>query len=222
VNIIVVGCGRVGAELAPSLARAGHQVTVIDKNQGAFRRLGEGFEGRVIHGSGFDRDDLQAAGVADADALAAVTSGDNTNILTARIAREVFDVDHVVARIYDPRRALIYERLGIPTVATVTWTTEQVMRRLAPTTVASEWTAATGDVVLLERALPDHWAGRDLDDLVLAGRCAVSAIRRDAATRVYSPGLVVQPGDIVYLTVSRDAVDDIRQLMERVPVRGGH
>ena len=221
-NVIVVGCGRVGAELAPTLARAGHRVSVVDKNDAAFRRLGDAFDGVLIHGSGFDRDDLIAAGIEDADALAAVTSGDNTNILTARIAREVFDVEHVVARIYDPRRAVIYERLGIPTVATVTWTTEQVMRRLDPTTVASEWTAATGDVVLVERALPDHWAGRALDELMVAGRTSVSAIRRDAATRVYSPGLVGQPGDIVYLAVHRDAVDDLRIMLERVPVRGGH
>ena len=221
-NVIVVGCGRVGAELAPVLARAGHRVSVIDKNDAAFRRLGDDFDGRLVHGSGFDRDDLAAAGIADADALAAVTSGDNTNILTARIAREVFDVEHVVARIYDPRRAVIYERLGIPTVATVTWTTEQVMRRLAPTTLASDWTAPTGDVVLVERALPDHWAGRVLDDLTVAGRSVVSAIRRDATTRVYSAGLVGQPGDIVYLTVHRDAIDDLHALLERVPIRGGH
>jgi trk system potassium uptake protein TrkA len=222
VNVIVVGCGRVGAELAPFLVRAGHRVSVIDKNDAAFRRLGDDFAGTLVHGSGFDRDDLAAAGVADADALAAVTSGDNTNILTARIAREVFDVEHVVARIYDPRRAVIYERLGIPTVATVTWTTEQVMRRLAPSTLASDWTAPTGDVVLVERALPDHWAGRALDDLMVAGRSVVSAIRRDAATRVYSAGLVGQPGDIVYLTVHRDAIDDLHTLLERAPIRGGH
>jgi len=222
VNVIVVGCGRVGAELARSLTRAGQQVCVIDKNDGAFRRLEDGFEGRFVHGSGFDRDDLVAAGIADAHALAAVTAGDNTNILTARIAREVFDVQHVVARIYDPRRAVIYERLGIPTVATVTWTTDQVMRRLDPTSVASEWAAVTGDVVLVERALPDHWAGRALDDLMVSGRTALSAISRDAATRVYTPGLVGQPGDIVYLTVRRDALDDLNELLARVPVRGGH
>jgi len=222
VNVIVVGCGRVGAELAPALVRAGHRVSIIDKSESAFRRLDEGFDGRLVHGSGFDRDDLLAAGVADADALAAVTSGDNTNILTARIAREVFEVGHVVARIYDPRRAVIYERLGIPTVATVTWTTEQVMRRLAPAAVASDWTAATGEVVLVERALPDHWAGRALDELTIPGCSVVSAVRRDASTRVYSAGLVGQPGDIVYLTVHRDAIDDLRVLLERVPVRGGH
>ena len=221
-NVIVVGCGRVGAELAPALARAGHRVSVIDKNEAAFRRLSDGFDGSLVNGSGFDRDDLLAAGIADADALAAVTSGDNTNILTARIARDVYDVKHVVARIYDPRRAVIYERLGIPTVATVTWTTEQVMRRLDPTAVASEWTAATGDVVLVERALPDHWAGRTLDDLTITGRSAVSAIRRDAATRVYSPGLVGQPGDIIYMTVHRDALHDLRALLEDMPVRGAH
>lgn len=221
-NIIVVGCGRVGAELAPELERAGNQVTVLDKNPSSFHRLPDDFAGNLVHGSGFDRDDLAAAGIAQAGALAAVTSGDNTNILTARIAREVYEVPRVVARIYDPRRARIYERLGIPTVATVTWTTDQIVRRLDPDRATVEWTAATGDVMLVERTLPEWWAGRSLDDLTHEESYALTALRRDAATRVTTSGLVGQAGDIVYLTVHRDALSDLQALLERAPVRGGH
>ena len=132
-HVVVVGCGRVGSELALSLERSGHSVAVIDKNADAFRkRLPEDFAGQKVVGFGFDRDHLIEAGIERAGAVAAVTSGDNSNILTARIARENFAIERVVARIYDPRRALIYQRLGIPTVATVSWTTDQVMRRLLP------------------------------------------------------------------------------------------
>jgi trk system potassium uptake protein TrkA len=131
-HVIVVGCGRVGAGLAIALDQADHSVAVIDKIPASFRRLPVEWSGEKVVGSGFDRDDLERAGVERADALAAVTSGDNSNILTARIARETYEIPAVVARIYDPRRAEIYRRLGIPTVATVTWTTNQVMRRLFP------------------------------------------------------------------------------------------
>src|SRR5687768_17691381 len=132
-HVVVVGCGRVGSQLAIRLDQAGHSVAVIDKDGNAFGRwLPERFTGRAVHGRGFDRDHLEQAGVREAHALAAATGGDNSNILSARIARETYAVERVVARIYDPRRAVIYQRLGIPTVATVTWTTDQMMRRLFP------------------------------------------------------------------------------------------
>src|ERR1700681_3063982 len=150
VHVIVVGCGRVGSELAVALQRGGHAVSIIDKNKRAFRRLPADWAGERVEGFGFDRDHLEAAGAKEAHALAAVTSGDNSNVLTARIARETYLIPNVVARIYDPRRAAIYERLGIPTVATVPWTTEQVMRRLLPEQLATEWTHSTGTVTLVE------------------------------------------------------------------------
>src|SRR5256714_6986701 len=145
-HVIVVGCGRVGSELAVSLDRGGHSVAIIDKRRNAFRRLPERWSGRAVLGFGFDRDHLEQAGVKEAGALAAVTSGDNSNVLTARIARETYQIPNVVARIYDPRRALIYQRLGIPTVATVAWTTDQVVRKLFPEKWASEWSDASGTV----------------------------------------------------------------------------
>src|SRR5437764_7745437 len=146
-HVVVVGCGRVGSELAVSLETSGHSVAIIDKDKTAFRRLPERWTGRAVVGFGFDRDHLEQAGVQEAGALAAVTSGDNTNILTARIARETYEIDNVVARIYDPRRAAIYQRLGIPTVATVTWTTDQVRRRLFPDETVTEWTEESGELL---------------------------------------------------------------------------
>ena len=159
-HIIVVGCGRVGSELAQHLIADGHSVAVVDRRAEAFGRLGPDFAGETVVGVGFDRDRLVAAGIERADALAAVTSGDNSNILVARVAREAFGVERVAARIYDPRRAEIYERLGIPTIATVQWTTERVMRRLLPESSTPAWVDPTAAVVLVERPVPAHWAGR--------------------------------------------------------------
>jgi trk system potassium uptake protein TrkA len=220
VHVVVVGCGRVGSELAMALERAGHGVAVVDKNRNAFRRLPDRFAGRQVLGFGFDRDHLEAAGVREADALAAVTSGDNSNILTARIARETYEIPNVVARIYDPRRAVIYQRLGIPTVATVAWTTDQVMRRLVPEQAVTEWTDATGTVNLIERALPPAWAGRKLIELDEPDRFRAVALTRGGRSRVTDPTLVGQEGDVVHLVVHRDAFDELEARLH--DTAGGH
>lgn len=211
-HVVVVGCGRVGSELAVRLSAAGHDVAMVDKNVRAFRRLPPDFKGKAVRGFGFDRDHLEEAGIQEAQALAAVTSGDNSNILTARIARETYGVANVVARIYDPRRALIYQRLGIPTVATVTWTTDHVLRRLIPDTTTEDWVDATGSVALVERDLPVAAAGRKLDSLVEGRIVRLVAVTRDGTTRIATPGLVGQEGDVLLLMVARadlSALDDI-------------
>jgi trk system potassium uptake protein len=130
VHIVIMGCGRVGSALAQTLEQQGHTVAVVDQDPTAFRRLGAGFGGRRVTGVGFDQDTLREAGIEDAGAFAAVSSGDNSNIIAARVAREMFGVENVAARIYDPKRAEVYQRLGIPTVATVRWTADQMLRRL--------------------------------------------------------------------------------------------
>ncbi len=220
-HVIVVGCGRVGSELAVALEAEGHTVAVIDKNRNAFRRLPERFTGRAVLGFGFDRDHLEQAGIGEAQALAAVTSGDNSNILTARIARETYGIEHVVARIYDPRRAIIYQRLGIPTVATVSWTTDQVHRRLLPDRTVSEWTDATGAISLIERELPDGWAGRKLIELDEGDRFRLVALSRAGQARLVTPTLVGQEGDILHLAVRTDAVEELRARLGD-GIRGGH
>jgi trk system potassium uptake protein TrkA len=209
-RVIVVGCGRVGSELALALQRDGEIVSVIDKNPRAFRRfLPEGWGGREVVGYGFDRDHLETAGIKEADAVAAVTSGDNSNILTARIARENYQVARVVARIYDPRRALIYQRLGIPTVATVTWTTDQVRRRLFPDAVVTEWNDPTGDISIVERALPDRLAGRSLGPLISAGDIRLVMVTRAGKARLATSDLVGQEGDRLVLAVTTEAMPQL-------------
>src|SRR5438309_3428075 len=157
-----MGCGRVGSTIAHSLEVAGHSVAVVDQNASAFRRLGADFRGRQVTGVGFDRDTLIEAGIEEADAFAAVSSGDNSNIISARVARETFGVAHVVARIYDPRRAEVYARLGIPTVATVRWTADEMLRRLMPDGAHSLWSDPTGHVVLVQVTYDRGWVGRSI------------------------------------------------------------
>jgi len=216
-HVVVVGCGRVGSELATALEVDGHSVSVIDKNRYAFRRLPDSFAGKAVVGFGFDRSHLEEAGVTDADALAAVTNGDNTNILTARIARETYEIRSVVARIYDPRRAAIYQRLGIPTVATVAWTTDQVLRRLLPDRSVTEWSDATGTLSIVERPLPDAWAGHRLVELAEGDRFRLVGLTRGGDARVAGREAVGQEGDILHLVVHRDAFDELEGRLEGTP-----
>ena len=213
VHVVVVGCGRVGSGLAARLVDQGHTVSIIDKVPKAFRRLPPDWPGTTVVGSGFDRDDLDRAGAERAGALAAVTSGDNSNILTARIARETYGIANVVARIYDPRRAEIYQRVGIPTVATVTWTIDQVMRRLLPEAVQGDWTDPTGRLVLVDRLLPEEWAGKRLRDLGMPGRATLVAVTRAGVPRLEVTDLVGQEGDVLHLAVLTDALGELEQRM---------
>jgi trk system potassium uptake protein TrkA len=198
----------VGSGLAAALETAGHTVGVIDRRPPAFTRLPEDFAGRTVVGVGFDRDRLREAGIEEAAAVAAVTNGDNSNITVARVAKETFGVERVVARIYDPRRAAIYERLGIPTIATVQWTTERVLRRILPSTPAVEWLDASAQVVLVERPVPAAWAGRKLGELEIPGVARLAAVSRLGVAQVPTPDLVAQEGDLVYATVLSDRLEE--------------
>ena len=221
-HIVVVGCGRVGSELAGLLEKSGHTVAIVDKRAGAFRRLPTGFGGRTVIGFGFDRDTLIEAGIEQAGALAAVTSGDNSNIMSARVARETFSIDRVVARIYDPRRAAIYQRLGIPTVATVSWTTDQVIRRLLPGSYEPEWVDASGKVALVERELPASWAGHLLSELNEPGRFTLSAITRLGTASIANDQSVGQEGDILHFVTDLDALDALQARLVSGEESGGH
>ena len=212
----------VWARASPSpFSAEGHTVAVVDKNARAFRRL-KGWDGPCIVGSGFDRDDLEKAGALHADALAAVTSGDNTNILTARIARETYHILNVVARIYDPRRAEVYQRLGIPTVATVTWTIDQVRRRLFPSGGVDDWSDPSGRLTLVDRTLPDAWAGRSLGDLEEPGRVSLLAVSRAGVPRLDASDLVGQEGDVLHIAVLADAKRDLDAALSPYGHGDGH
>ncbi|MFN2555797.1 MAG: TrkA family potassium uptake protein [Nitriliruptorales bacterium] len=213
-HVVVIGCGRVGSGLAQRLEDGGHTVSVIDKAPQAFRRLPETFRGQRVTGLGFDRDALAAAGIEEAGGLAAVTNGDNSNILSARIGRETYGVERVVARIYDPRRAVIYQRLGIPTVPTVAWTTDQVLRRLFPGDTSQDWVDPTGRVCLVERDLPVAWVGRRLTSLEEPGRIRLASVSRFGEAHVASEDLIGQENDIIHLVVAVAALGDLQARLE--------
>ncbi|CAN5136043.1 TrkA family potassium uptake protein [soil metagenome] len=190
-----MGCGRVGSTLARSLEDRGHSTSIIDSNPDAFRRLGPSFAGTTVTGLGFDRDVLIRAGIESADAFAAVSSGDNSNIISARVAREQFHIDTVVARIYDPGRAEVYERLGVPTVATVPWAADQVLRRLLPAGSEPSWRDQTGTVRLDQVFAPFAWIGKRVSDLEGAAKVRVGMITRLGSGLIPTRETVIQEGD---------------------------
>ena len=211
-----MGCGRVGSSLATALEAAGHSVAIIDQSKEAFRRLGADFKGRTIVGVGFDRDTLLEAGIDGADAFAAVSNGDNSNILAARVARENYGVSKVVARIYDPGRAEIYQRLGIPTVATVLWASDQILRRILPGGARSEWRDATGTVQLLEVHPHLDWYGRPITELEIATESRVAFLTRLGEALIPDTHTILQDGDLVHMTI----LDEKLALAELVLTKG--
>jgi len=219
-HVVVMGCGRVGTLIAQRLEAAGHSVAIIDQNRESFRRLGANFDGTTVTGVGFDRDTLLEAGIDRADAFAAVSNGDNSNILAARVARETFGVKNVVARIYDPGRAEIYQRLGIPTVATVVWTADQILRRLIPEGSLSEWQDATGSIKLLEVHLHEGWFGQPAVKIEEATGARLAFITRLGKCVLPDEHTVVQEGDLVHLLVIGDQRENVESTLAQSP--GGH
>ena len=198
-RVVVMGCGRVGASLADALSRIGHGVAIIDRDPAAFNRLSPEFAGQRVQGMGFDREVLLRAGIESADAFAAVSSGDNSNIISARVARETFGVQRVVARIYDAKRAAVYERLGIPTVATVPWTTDRLLNTLTRDTETTKWRDPTGTVAVCEADLHEGWVGLRATDLEEATGARVAFLIRFGTGVLPEPKTVIQSGDQVYL-----------------------
>ena len=207
--VVIMGCGRVGSSLVTGLERLGHEVAVIDRDPQAFRRLGPDFRGRQVVGQGFHREVLVAAGVERASAFAAVSSGDNSNIISARVARETFGVERVVARIYDEKRAAVYERLGIPTVATVPWSTDRLLRMILPDGVASAWREPSGTVAILPLPVHEDWVGRPITQLEAVTGSRVAFLLRFGTGVLPKPDTVVQADDTVYVAAVSGTVSDV-------------
>nr|WP_205861131.1 TrkA family potassium uptake protein [Planosporangium flavigriseum] len=216
-----MGCGRVGSTLALSLQARGHTVAVVDRNGDAFRRLGAEFSGLTITGEGFDRQVLTTAGIERADGFAAVSSGDNSNIISARVARETFGVQRVVARIYDPKRAEVYERLGIPTVATVRWTAERMLRQLVQDGPAEVWRDPTSSVSIMEVPVHPGWVGRPLRALEDATGARVAYVMRFGIGTLPTVSTVVQEGDQVYMLVTDELAAPVTKITGAAP-EGAH
>ena len=217
-----MGCGRTGATLAQMVEDRGHTVAVVDQNPDAFRRLGAQFEGHRVTGLGFDRDTLIEAGIKDAYAFAAVSNGDNSNILAARVARETFGVSNVVARIYDPGRAEVYQRLGIPTVATVRWTADQMVRRLLPVGATPEFRDASGTLVLGELRVHLGWVGRRMETLESVSGGRVAYLTRLGEGIVPGPDTVYQEGDLVHMVLRESDTPAAESVLANPPAGEVH
>jgi trk system potassium uptake protein TrkA len=221
VHVVIMGCGRVGSTLALSLEQRGHSVAVIDSDADAFRRLGGDFTGATVTGVGFDRDVLISAGIERADAFAAVSSGDNSNIISARVARETFGVERVVARIYDPKRAEVYERLGIPTVATVRWTADRMLRHLVPEGNVEIWRDPTSTVSIMEIPMHPDWIGRSVGDLEARSGTRLAYLMRFGLAMLPTASTVIQDGDLAFLLVTDEMVASVTKVTGSAP-EGGH
>jgi trk/ktr system potassium uptake protein len=201
VHVVIMGCGRVGSTLARNLQKREHSVAVIDVNPEAFRRLGPGFSGDKISGYGFDQAVLIAAGIEQAGGFAAVSSGDNSNIISARVAREMFGIENVVARIYDPGRAEVYQRLGITTVATVRWTADQILRRLLPEGAEPDFRDPSGAIRVSQRSVPESWIGRPIREFEETG-ARIAFLTRFGEGTMATPELVLQDGDMLHIVMA--------------------
>jgi trk system potassium uptake protein len=220
VHIVIMGCGRVGSTLAHILEDRGNTVAIIDRDPEAFRRLRSSFKGDKITGIGFDRAVLTEAGIERADAFVAVSSGDNSNIISARVARETFSVPRVVARIYDPRRAEVYERLGIPTVATVRWTADQMLRKIIPKGGEPLWRDTTGKIVLAEVTFSPAWIGEKVKALEANTMARIAFVDRLGQAFVPEPGTVLQEGDVLHVVALES---DLGRIAAAMATReGGH
>lgn len=210
---IIIGCGRVGVMLAHLLEHDGHGVTVVDKNPAAFRNLGSGFRGRTVAGVGFDRDVLREAGIERADALAAVTSGDNSNFIAATVARDTFHVPIVVARIYDPQREQIYRRLGIRTISSTAWGAQTLKRMIVGGDLGEGQELGSGEVQLVQARVSALLAGRAVRDIAYSGEITVFAIERSGHAFVPTPASRLEEGDILHLSVMAGALSRVEALI---------
>ena len=220
-HVVVMGCGRVGSAIARRLEQVGHSVAVIDQDPEAFRRLGPEFGGRQVTGLGFDRQTLLDAGIDSAGAFAAVSSGDNSNIISARVARETFGVQHVVARIYDSKRAEVYERMGIPSVATVPWTVNRLLRELLSEKVSEMWREPSGQLLLLRVTVTEDWVGSKLTRLEAATGARAAWLVRFGEAQLPSSSTVLQEGDHLVMAATDEVATVVHKVMANGPSGGG-
>ena len=212
-RIIIIGCGRVGSRLAQTLTLAGHSVTVVDKDPEPFNRLGNGFTGKTVLGVGFDQDVLLEAGIRRADGLAAVTSSDEANVITARIAREIFKVPKVVARLYDPGEAEIYSRLGLQTIAVVDWAAERIASLLLMSRLETTCNFGAGNVDLVTIETPHLLVGRTVEALTMPGEIQVVAITRGGSSFLPTRGTIFQEDDLVHIVVLTSSMNRLTEIL---------
>jgi trk system potassium uptake protein len=213
-KILVMGCGRVGEQVSRLMSDEGHDVVVIDMNAAALARLGPDFKGTRVRGIGFDREVLIKAGIETADAFAATSASDNANIVAARIARTVFHVPRVVARLYDPRRAEIYQRLGMVTISSTHLGAERIRELLVHSEMDPAMTFGEGEVCLLNVETPPRLIGQPVKHLLIPGEILVIAITRQSQAFIPLSGSVLRSGDLIHLALLATSMDRLQEMIE--------
>lgn len=214
-RVIIAGCGRVGAALATQLVAEGHDVRLVDRQPKAQKKLSPGFPGAFHVGNGFSRSVLETAGIAHADAFVAVTSGDNSNIVSARTAKETYRVPIVLARIHDPRRADIYRELGIPTISSVRWAVNRIHQLLLHRHLTPELTFGNGDTLLVRSQLPSYLTGRQATEFDVDGEIRVVEITRAGRSLLPADGVLAEPGDLVTFSVAATALGRLSGFLDK-------
>ena len=214
-RVIIMGCGRVGSALAQHLSIEEQDVCVIDRDPDARELLPPNFTGRFLIGNGYNRGLLEQAGIGDADAFVAVTSGDNTNIVGARIAKDDYHVPLVVARIYDPGRADIYHDLGITTVASVRWTVTRIHQMLLHRHLSPETTFGNGETLLVWETLPAWLTGRPFHDLEVDGDIRVVVVIRGGRSFLPAKDSLTREGDVIAVAVAATALGRLRSFLDK-------
>ena len=213
-KVIVMGCGRVGEQVSRFMVEYGHQVVIIDRDPAALARLGPDFKGRTVRGVGFDRKVMIEAGIESADAFAATSPSDNANIVAARIARNIFRVPRVVARLYDPRRAEIYRRLGLMTISSTTWGAERIRELLLHAELDPALTFGHGEVCLVNLETAPQLVGKMVRSLSVPGEIDVVAITRQGQAFIPLSGTEFRKGDMIHLVVLASAMDRFKALLD--------
>jgi trk system potassium uptake protein TrkA len=212
-RIIIMGCGRVGSELSDQLSDGGHEVTVVDKDPESFYRYPPGDDAKTVVGLGFDRDVLEEAGIKEADAFVAVSSGDNSNIVSARVALEMYHVPKVVARIFDPRRAEIYERLNIPTVATTKWGVKQIQLMLFHDRQEIRESIGGGDLLRMRVPVPQHLVGTKVNALNVEGQVLIAGVSRGGGGFLPTTDSTLQEGDFLVVIMAKDGTHALDEML---------
>lgn len=212
--VIIVGCGRVGAELSYGLFQRGHQVTVIDQVGSSFQHLNPAYRGRTVEAEVLNQDVLRRAGVEQADGLAAVTNSDATNAVVAHVARAIFHVPNVVARNYDPRWRPLHETLGLQMVSSTAWGAQRIEEILHAVVYRSVFAAGNGEVEVYELVVGEAWQGRTLKDLTRSAECVGVALTRAGRASLAAPETPLEAGDVVHVSATLAGIEQLRRRLE--------
>lgn len=215
-NVIVVGCGRIGSELAFHLFQQGHTVVVLDKDQSAFKNLPPDFRGRTLSGDVLNRDLLLRAGIDTADALAAVTPVDSVNAVVARAARIEWKTKNIVVRGYEPSRMGLHEAFGYQMVSPSVWGTQRIEEILGGVALRSVFSAGNGEVEVYEFTVPAAWHGKQMSELIHNAQCQAVALSRGGRAVLPTPALAVETGDVIHVAATRDGIEGIRGRLAEV------